>query len=57
MEIRWERLTGFPRRPDLLKNVEFAALFVVEQLTEQEERIRADRATQVTMAALGVKAE
>lgn len=57
MEVRVERQTGYPRRESMMSNKEFAALFLIEQLIEQEEIAIKDRTAKILMAAMGVKAE
>lgn len=55
MQVRFERLAGFPRGSHEITNVEFQALLIVEQLIEQEEIALKLKTQKLLMAAVGMK--
>lgn len=57
MDIRLERLTGYARKESLMLNTEFGALYVTEQIIEQEEIRLKSEASEMLMAVFGAKKE
>lgn len=55
MQLRVERLTGFPRDTRLVTLKGFVVLQIIEQIVEQKRILREDRLTEILMAGLGVK--
>jgi hypothetical protein len=57
MQIRTERLTGYPRDPRLMTLRSYIALQIIEQMVEDKRITRENRLTAILMAGLRVKQE
>lgn len=55
MQLRVERMTGYPRSPWLMTQRAFLTLQMVEQMVEQMEIVRRERLANIVQTGLGVK--
>jgi hypothetical protein len=55
MEIRWERLSGYPRPTSQMSAIQFAAVVNIEALFEREERRIRLQVKQAIFAFVGAK--
>lgn len=57
MQIRHERLTGYPRRESMMTHAQFATLYVIEQIFEMEEVGIKKDLNEMLAAVFGAKAQ
>lgn len=55
MEIRNERISGYPRLPHRMTSVEFQTVMIIDQVVEREEVVLKLQIKELLLASLGVK--
>jgi hypothetical protein len=55
LDIRYERLTGYPRKEHLMTNFECSGMFIAEQIFESEEIALKENTLTMLCALAGVK--